>query len=141
MIRAFFFFNDTATTEIYPLSLHDALPIWSAVSLETERVAAGDDAVRRDVGVADALAVDRERPPRTRHDVQKARRLRQQGHKDDGRDSRQQLDREADGQVSGSGNDHRVTARRKAPRLPAPEELIRADAGSDGDVRGRQPNG
>src|SRR5258705_4516349 len=23
----FFFFNDTATTEIYPLSLHDALPI------------------------------------------------------------------------------------------------------------------
>src|SRR2546430_1822048 len=23
-----FFFNDTATTEIYPLSLHDALPIW-----------------------------------------------------------------------------------------------------------------
>src|SRR2546430_9302861 len=26
----FFFFNDTATTEIYPLSLHDALPICSA---------------------------------------------------------------------------------------------------------------
>src|SRR2546427_9642510 len=25
--RAFFFFNDTATTEIYTLSLHDALPI------------------------------------------------------------------------------------------------------------------
>src|SRR5260221_10036540 len=25
----FFFFNDTATTEIYPLSLHDALPISS----------------------------------------------------------------------------------------------------------------
>src|ERR1041385_9559312 len=24
----FFFFNDTATTEIYSLSLHDALPIW-----------------------------------------------------------------------------------------------------------------
>src|SRR4051794_41955060 len=23
----FFFFNDTATTQIYPLSLHDALPI------------------------------------------------------------------------------------------------------------------
>src|SRR3712207_7353728 len=28
----FFFFNDTATTEIYTLSLHDALPIWSATS-------------------------------------------------------------------------------------------------------------
>src|SRR5256885_8693990 len=26
----FFFFNDTATTEIYTLSLHDALPIWDA---------------------------------------------------------------------------------------------------------------
>src|SRR2546428_14136612 len=27
MIVLFFFFNDTATTEIYTLSLHDALPI------------------------------------------------------------------------------------------------------------------
>src|SRR5207237_9640029 len=25
----FFFFNDTPTTEIYTLSLHDALPIWA----------------------------------------------------------------------------------------------------------------
>src|SRR5256885_15014997 len=29
----FFFFNDTATTEIYPLSLHDALPILSILRL------------------------------------------------------------------------------------------------------------
>src|SRR2546422_7771648 len=29
----FFFFNDTATTEIYTLSLHDALPIWLLVPL------------------------------------------------------------------------------------------------------------
>src|SRR2546430_9325974 len=29
----FFFFNDTATTEIYTLSLHDALPISSVVGL------------------------------------------------------------------------------------------------------------
>src|SRR3989475_11628861 len=28
-----FFFNDTATTEIYTLSLHDALPIWHAGGL------------------------------------------------------------------------------------------------------------
>src|SRR2546423_8880574 len=28
-ILFFFFFNDTATTEIYTLSLHDALPIWA----------------------------------------------------------------------------------------------------------------
>src|SRR3712207_9350926 len=27
MVSSFFFFNDTATTEIYTLSLHDALPI------------------------------------------------------------------------------------------------------------------
>src|SRR5205809_5681687 len=33
----FFFFNDTATTEIYTLSLHDALPI-SHVSEEEPRV-------------------------------------------------------------------------------------------------------
>src|SRR5258708_38721645 len=29
VLFAFFFFNDTATTEIYTLSLHDALPISS----------------------------------------------------------------------------------------------------------------
>src|SRR3989442_2280608 len=28
MLSTFFFFNDTATTEIYTLSLHDALPIY-----------------------------------------------------------------------------------------------------------------
>src|SRR5271167_4487206 len=31
---SFFFFNDTATTEIYTLSLHDALPIYDAELLE-----------------------------------------------------------------------------------------------------------
>src|SRR6266542_6465720 len=30
MFFSFFFFNDTATTEIYTLSLHDALPIYAA---------------------------------------------------------------------------------------------------------------
>src|SRR3712207_9591898 len=29
LCTSFFFFNDTATTEIYTLSLHDALPIFS----------------------------------------------------------------------------------------------------------------
>src|SRR5579875_1284558 len=29
----FFFFNDTATTEIYTLSLHDALPIYPLIAL------------------------------------------------------------------------------------------------------------
>src|SRR5690348_18476419 len=30
-LLSFFFFNDTATTEIYTLSLHDALPIYREV--------------------------------------------------------------------------------------------------------------
>src|SRR2546428_2587660 len=34
---AFFFFNDTATTEIYTLSLHDALPI-SEVRTDYEKI-------------------------------------------------------------------------------------------------------
>src|SRR5256884_9772103 len=35
MICRLFFFNDTATTEIYTLSLHDALPIWNARTILT----------------------------------------------------------------------------------------------------------
>src|SRR2546430_16208821 len=34
MFSFFFFFNDTATTEIYTLSLHDALPISPKQALE-----------------------------------------------------------------------------------------------------------
>src|SRR5437762_14371485 len=37
-VFCFFFFNDTATTEIYTLSLHDALPI--SVDLESLEVLA-----------------------------------------------------------------------------------------------------
>src|SRR3712207_8841224 len=33
-IHFFFFFNDTATTEIYTLSLHDALPIYVVIDVE-----------------------------------------------------------------------------------------------------------
>src|SRR5258705_8736357 len=41
LITLFFFFNDTATTEIYTLSLHDALPI-----SETQRKNRNTDAIR-----------------------------------------------------------------------------------------------
>src|SRR5215510_11235157 len=34
----FFFFNDTATTEIYTLSLHDALPISGPASIHSSRL-------------------------------------------------------------------------------------------------------
>src|SRR2546429_3817230 len=41
-ISFFFFFNDTATTEIYTLSLHDALPICSSTTwtIRTSRFSA-----------------------------------------------------------------------------------------------------
>src|SRR3712207_7624668 len=39
----FFFFNDTATTEIYTLSLHDALPIYCGM----ER---GEEGLRKAIG-------------------------------------------------------------------------------------------
>src|SRR3712207_7287045 len=38
-ILCFFFFNDTATTEIYTLSLHDALPIWALKYFAPEDIA------------------------------------------------------------------------------------------------------
>src|SRR2546427_7896274 len=45
----FFFFNDTATTEIYTLSLHDALPIYPPRATGADRrVARGGD--RRRIG-------------------------------------------------------------------------------------------
>src|SRR2546429_6330612 len=34
LLIIFFFFNDTATTEIYTLSLHDALPISESIQIE-----------------------------------------------------------------------------------------------------------
>src|SRR2546430_12807630 len=38
MLSFFFFFNDTATTEIYTLSLHDALPIFALAPEDVERL-------------------------------------------------------------------------------------------------------
>src|SRR2546430_5446128 len=43
----FFFFNDTATTEIYTLSLHDALPIYDDVLLSPHRKGARRRIARR----------------------------------------------------------------------------------------------
>src|SRR2546430_8948048 len=39
----FFFFNDTATTEIYSLSLHDALPILGAPGLQVVELGGNAD--------------------------------------------------------------------------------------------------
>src|SRR5256885_3166328 len=50
----FFFFNDTATTEIYTLSLHDALPIWVASAVG---VVLGGDAGQHPLQLAGFNAV------------------------------------------------------------------------------------
>src|SRR2546426_11940742 len=50
----FFFFNDTATTEIYTLSLHDALPIFRAVY----RVSPSGAATEPAEGAGTALIVE-----------------------------------------------------------------------------------
>src|SRR5438309_8357266 len=51
-VLMFFFFNDPATTEIYTLSLHDALPISVVDSEQADaRRAAGEADLRLDVEV------------------------------------------------------------------------------------------
>src|SRR2546429_7565223 len=54
----FFFFNDTATTEIYTLSLHDALPIYAHARPEPEPPCRDDHALH--------LALDRQDRKSTR---------------------------------------------------------------------------
>src|SRR5256885_17080254 len=46
----FFFFNDTATTEIYTLSLHDALPIFQLAVVVVARRAGHGAVARADHG-------------------------------------------------------------------------------------------
>src|SRR2546430_8954484 len=61
----FFFFNDTATTEIYTLSLHDALPIYSyktgaatyTDSVTKTQYTIGSGGVRIGLGIGPALAI------------------------------------------------------------------------------------
>src|SRR2546426_5340364 len=78
-----FFFNDTATTEIYTLSLHDALPIYSS---EIINIGCGEDISIRElaelicdvVGFNGDLAWDTTKPdgtPRKLLDVTKLRDL------------------------------------------------------------------
>src|SRR2546427_8429089 len=51
----FFFFNDTATTEIYTLSLHDALPIVRVGEKATVRATAFESAATGEVSYVGAL--------------------------------------------------------------------------------------
>src|SRR3712207_7403186 len=63
------FFNDTATTEIYTLSLHDALPILQAALAHAVRGAADDG--------PELLLVERQEAVRGHHLDARARRRRQ----------------------------------------------------------------
>src|SRR5258707_7018505 len=47
MLVPFFFFNDTATTEIYTLSLHDALPISIPAERDLARLACRNELADR----------------------------------------------------------------------------------------------
>src|SRR2546430_2647803 len=58
----FFFFNDTATTEIYPLSLHDALPICS-VRTAAQIEASSTDKAGGTPAVSDTLACEQRGQP------------------------------------------------------------------------------
>src|SRR2546426_5617843 len=54
-MSCFFFFNDTATTEIYTLSLHDALPI------SQRALGAGGEPILRGLAVDEPAAFPRQR--------------------------------------------------------------------------------
>src|SRR6266508_6989836 len=60
MRTPFFFFNDTATTEIYTLSLHDALPISRPLRSAGDRGSAGERHPRHgDRGCAEVARLSR----------------------------------------------------------------------------------
>src|SRR5258708_10374547 len=69
----FFFFNDTATTEIYTLSLHDALPIY-VEGAEHRRLALADGET------AHRIAVEADVGERRHAHQHRLRRLRSEEH-------------------------------------------------------------
>src|SRR2546430_632250 len=95
-LRFFFFFNDTATTEIYTLSLHDALPISSVGGRAALRHAA--QGVRLDEGEDLAEPVQRDGFAHEvgRAQVQALARLALGGDAGDGDDRHAELPHEAE---------------------------------------------
>ena len=62
-IDVIFFFNDTATTEIYTLSLHDALPIF--VAQRRRHLAIGADIQRRQTAEPVVIEIQLKATPRS----------------------------------------------------------------------------
>src|SRR3712207_7072704 len=57
----YFFFNDTATTEIYTLSLHDALPIFAQALAEVDLVGVDEEPLVQPADLRGGLAADEHR--------------------------------------------------------------------------------
>src|SRR2546422_6836274 len=103
MYYNFFFFNDTATTEIYTLSLHDALPI-SEAAARRDAAARGDGVrdlhVRLDGRAGDvALHADDE----AHFDFPREGAHRELAHEARARDRHVHLDRPAAGELEIEG--------------------------------------
>src|SRR2546428_3567934 len=128
-VRLFFFFNDTATTEIYTLPLHDALPI------STER---GTRAERRrvlSVRVLPRGAHCDARPPRVRRAVRGPVRPRAAAPPGAPTDTARTIEAGRAGAGSFARNDTRSRAHADAARIrPArpPAGAPRADAALHG---------
>src|SRR2546422_7894126 len=69
LIFLFFFFNDTATTEIYTLSLHDALPIFCTRTILIERPQVNNVGVGRDSLEGMRILVAEREPACTRNNA------------------------------------------------------------------------
>src|SRR5256885_11299778 len=61
LVSIFFFFNDTATTEIYTLSLHDALPIFEDKSAENPSEVTSYSLLKEKLGDVLTSLTERER--------------------------------------------------------------------------------
>src|SRR3712207_7101586 len=114
-MSSFFFFNDTATTEIYTLSLHDALPI----SRQTVLMKVGVEVLRRAYRMVEHRIVDLEATNFIRIDRQAVQDIL------DPQDGEARLDRQAVLQVGeqrgGNPEPRRSRARgRSSNRFPAP---------------------
>src|SRR3989449_5622548 len=129
IVFCFFFFNDTATTEIYTLSLHDALPI-------LEREQPGDDE-----RVVSELEMTQQREPGRRSQQRVAlppavTQSQHQGQQDERQHrrceelavvARRGVRRNEAGELVGQPSDHR-----SGPSDPeAPQEQVREQTGKD----------
>src|SRR5207248_9855423 len=59
ILNIYFFFNDTTTTEIYTLSLHDALPICREGSRNRRRLKANQTGKKFRVGIKSNISTNR----------------------------------------------------------------------------------